>query len=130
MKVVYNSSFGGYGLSEEAIKLYNEKSGRNVEYDFDIERHDPILVAVVEELGDEVNDVFSELTIIDIPEGYDYTIDDYDGFETVELMLLEDVLRDKIRKGNEEEIVEYAMMIHKWPSVYDDFVVELEEKYE
>ena len=127
MKVVYNCCFGGYGLSEEAIKLYNEKSGRNIKYDFDIERHDPILVAVVEELGDEVNNIFSELAIIDIPEGYGYAIDDYDGFETVELVLLEDVLRDKIRKGNEEEIVKYAMMIYEWASVYDDFIVDLLE---
>lgn len=130
MKVVYNSYFGGYGLSEKAMKLYNERAGRIVEYDCDITRHDPILVSVVEELGEEANDRLSELAIIDIPEGYDYIIDEYDGVEGVELVPLEDVLRDKIRAGDEEDIVDYVMMLRTWVDVYDDYIVDLEDELE
>ncbi len=128
MRVIYNACFGGYGLSEKAKKLYNEKAGGSVKYYGNIARHDPILVSVIEELGEEANGMCSELALIDIPEGYDYVIDEYDGLERIELVLLEDVLRDKIRAGDEEEIVRYVMMVHKWADVYDDFVVDLEEE--
>lgn len=127
MRIVYNSGFGGYGLSEKALKLYNERAGRTVEFRYKIARHDPILVSVVEELGDEANDKYSDLALIDIPEGYDYTIDDYDGLEHVELVVNEDVLRDKIRTGDEEELVKYVMMVGKWLDVYENFVIMLEE---
>lgn len=47
-----------------------------------LKRHDPDLVAVVEALGKEVNDNFSELAIAEIDEDK-YFIDEYDGMETV-----------------------------------------------
>ena len=47
-----------------------------------LERHDPDLVAVVEALGKEVNDTFSDLAIEEI-DGDMYNIDEYDGKETV-----------------------------------------------
>lgn len=47
-----------------------------------LERHDPDLVSVVETLGKEVNDTFSDLAIEEI-NGYEYNIDEYDGKETV-----------------------------------------------
>ena len=51
--------------------------------DRDFERNDPILVQVVEELGDKANGGFAELRIIDIPAGTLYRIDEYDGNESV-----------------------------------------------
>jgi hypothetical protein len=30
IKVVINRCFGGFGLSEKAVKLYKEKSGRDI----------------------------------------------------------------------------------------------------
>jgi hypothetical protein len=48
-----------------------------------IERSDPALVQVVEELGNKASDRYAELTIEDIPAGTLYRIDEYDGFESV-----------------------------------------------
>jgi hypothetical protein len=52
--------------------------------DRDFERNDPILVQVVEELGDKVNGRCAKLRIAEVPAGTLYRIDEYDGFESVE----------------------------------------------
>lgn len=44
-------------------------------------REDPILVEVVEELGDSASDTYSALVVVDIPDDMHYTIDYYDGYE-------------------------------------------------
>lgn len=49
----------------------------------DIERTDPALVQTVEELGEVANGPCSELTIIEIPQGLEYDIEEYDGVEWV-----------------------------------------------
>lgn len=49
---------------------------------WEIDRHDPILVQVVQELGEKANGDFANLTIHQIS-GNRYRIDDYDGQETV-----------------------------------------------
>ena len=52
--------------------------------DGDIERTDPILIKVIEELGLEVNTSVSKIEIIEIPDDIEWGIDEYDGLETVE----------------------------------------------
>ena len=47
------------------------------------DRTDPLLVQVVEELGDKANARYSNLQIIEIPVGVEYVIDEYDGQESV-----------------------------------------------
>lgn len=49
-----------------------------------IERNDPDLVAVVEELGNKANGSHAELRIVEIPDDVDWDIDEYDGREHVE----------------------------------------------
>jgi hypothetical protein len=47
-------------------------------------REDPILIECVEELGTErASGRFGELVVVDIPDGMDYVIDEYDGIETL-----------------------------------------------
>lgn len=46
-------------------------------------RHDLDLVAVVEELGKEANGMCAKLKVVEIPDGMDYVIDEYDGYESV-----------------------------------------------
>lgn len=49
-----------------------------------IERNDPALVQVVEELGDKANSMYAKLRIAEVPAGTLYRIDEYDGNESVE----------------------------------------------
>lgn len=106
-KVVVNACFGGFGLSHEAVMRYGELANINLVcqmgienhhisyykdgvisddthfYPGDIERDDPILVQVVEELGRSANGEYAELRIADVPDDIQWYIDDYDGSETV-----------------------------------------------
>ena len=84
MKVVINKCFGGFGLSKKALELYNKYKKSNEKYDFDIERDDPILVKVVEELGSEkASDSLAKLKVVEIPDDVEYEIDYYDGQESI-----------------------------------------------
>lgn len=50
---------------------------------YDLDRTDPDLVAVVEELGDLANSDVSQLKVVEIPDGIEYTIEEYDGVEWI-----------------------------------------------
>lgn len=80
MKVVINRCWGGFDLSDKAIAMFKELSGGETSYN----RDNPLLVKVVETLGEEANTEYSSLKVVEIPDGVDYYIDDYDGMETIE----------------------------------------------
>jgi hypothetical protein len=85
IKVVINKDFGGFGLSDEAKALYKERKGitdPNWWYR-DILRDDPILVQIVEEMGDNANGGYAELKVVEIPDDADWYIEEYDGSEWV-----------------------------------------------
>ncbi len=42
------------------------------------------LIRVVEELGDEADGMYADLSIAEIPDGAEFKIDEYDGSESVE----------------------------------------------
>lgn len=91
-KVVYNRCHGGFGLSKQAEDLYFQLSGRPSETEAKnywviscLDRADPFLVQVVETLGKLANGNCANLAIKDIPAGTRYRINDYDGYETIEL---------------------------------------------
>ena len=46
-------------------------------------RDDPLVVGVVEALGEKANGRFANLEVVDIPDGIEWEIDDYDGMEHV-----------------------------------------------
>lgn len=48
-----------------------------------LDRADPILVRVVEELGHEADGKHSSLKVVEIPDDVEYIIDEYDGWEHV-----------------------------------------------
>ena len=81
-KIVYNVCFGGFGISQAAWERYVELGGK-AESGWDIERTDPILVQVVEEMGKSASGSFADLHIADLPAGTKYRIDEYDGSESV-----------------------------------------------
>lgn len=107
-KVVYNACYGGFSLSDEAIRLGRQISGdpmwggptfvgevyedgaviekrhfTNMNHIYDIERTDPVLVQIVEQLGDKASGMCAKLRIEEVPTGSLYRIDEYDGNETV-----------------------------------------------
>jgi len=125
-KIVINSCYGGFGLSEAAMRLYAEQKGlpfyvynqyesdmfkqyftadpsgmfkideygmtrfdndfyrKYSLYDKDFDRTDPVLVEVVEELGEKANGFAANLEVVDVPKGTLYRIDEYDGLESIE----------------------------------------------
>ncbi len=94
MKVVINTQYGGFCLSKVAVKLYHqyaaaaEPAGETSVPKLypslvNVDRNDPHLVRVVEELRCDANGEFSRLKVVDIPDGVDWEVQDYDGDEWV-----------------------------------------------
>ena len=77
MKVVINRCFGGFGLSQEAMKRLG------IEYDWEISRSDSKLIKVVEELGEKANGYCADLKVVEIPDDVEWVIEDYDGIESI-----------------------------------------------
>ena len=84
VRVVINSCYGGFGLTEEAKVLFERYSGIDfkelAELDF---RASPHLVRVVEELGDGASGDCARLHVVDVPDDVEWQIDEYDGVEWV-----------------------------------------------
>ena len=101
-KIVISVSFGGYGLSNKAemmiaAELYPQsiitmRLGTyrdvvlvdGVGVNLSLKRHDPLLVKVVETLGDEANGRSAKLVVEEI-EGTQYRVEEYDGAEHIEV---------------------------------------------
>lgn len=85
-KVVYNACYGGFSLSAfgEAIL---KASGFNLRYVDDVPRNHPVLVAMVERYGNAINGEVATLKVktVDVPIGYTWVINEYDGKETVDV---------------------------------------------
>ena len=106
VKIVINSDYGGFSLSDEAILEYGKRKGLNLVKDEnttwsisifykdsvapenyfcerELERNDPILIEVVESLGAAGNGEHASLKIVEIPEDVEWYIEEYDGTEWV-----------------------------------------------
>ena len=88
-KVVINRCWGGFGLSEFALNMLEQRGYKVNRYEFGsyldtkIDRHNEDLVEVVETLGDDANGRCARLVVVEI-DGYLYRIDEYDGMESIE----------------------------------------------
>lgn len=83
MKIVINTCYGGFSLSPKASQRYKERTGKTIGAYPDVERNDPDLVSVVEELGEKANGPDARLKVVDVPDDVKWYIRDYDGKETV-----------------------------------------------
>ena len=72
-----------YKLSMEDRRAYNKAHSEQTVYEREIERHDPALVQAVEELGVKANGSHAELSVVEIPDGVDYIVEEYDGMEHI-----------------------------------------------
>jgi len=95
-KIVLNKDFGGFGLSRAAWDLLLKlgykpseaekelaeyaKNGTLETYGYDIPRDEPLLIEVVERLGDKASCTLSKLKVATIT--IEININDYDGKES------------------------------------------------
>jgi hypothetical protein len=106
-KIVINICWGGFSLSDISIRRYAEIKGiklvevlseyRDIHFyinevddqeenyfsHYDLERDDPVLVQVVEEMGVDANGSYASLKIVEIPDDVKWYISNYDGYEAV-----------------------------------------------
>lgn len=105
MKVVINTCYGGFSISFAAAELLAERGnaeavewvtdkradlaeGGSTLYNsmhlYDTKRHDPLLIAVIEELGvKEASGEHACLSVVEIPDDVEYMIESYDGSEWI-----------------------------------------------
>jgi len=77
MKIVINSDYGGYSLSQDAL-IY-----MGIEDKYYPKRDDSNLVECVEFLKEKANGKWANLKIVEIPDNIDWVIEEYDGKEWV-----------------------------------------------
>ena len=106
MKIVINRDFGGFGLSDEAIRMYLTRTNQVWEeevrqpsgmtlfwlnkandklfWDRDINRSDPILVEIVEALKPKkASGMYASLKVVEIPEDVEWKVEENDGMEWI-----------------------------------------------
>jgi hypothetical protein len=107
MKIVVNKCFGGFSVSRKAVEFMAERGneqakaeldeilsgkknsyfdnyyGYSEKFDSEYNRTDPDLILAVETLKDEANSGCSKLKVVEIPDGIEWEISDYDGMETI-----------------------------------------------
>lgn len=78
---LFNISVYTKDVGEEIYKHINEYYWYN---DFDNDRSNKELIETIEELGEnKASGQLAELKIVEIPDGAEYEIDEYDGIETI-----------------------------------------------
>ena len=108
-EIVINRCYGGFSISRKAFLLLRELQqkdaldepdwgeswgdGSGVREPFggsgtgsfcrDIARNDLLLIEVVKELGADAYGACAELRVIEIPNGVEWVVDEYDGLEWV-----------------------------------------------
>lgn len=85
MKIVINTCYGGFGLSKEAFAQYCKETGTNPKAvgDWEMPRDNPVLIRIVEEMGEAADGSYAALKVVEIPDGVNWCIEDYDGQEWV-----------------------------------------------
>ena len=83
MKVVINTWFGGFAVSEQVRVTMGWESEYDGCYDYSV-RTDPKLIELVEQLGDKASASGSCLRVVTLPENVtDWRINEYDGAESI-----------------------------------------------
>ena len=84
IKIAVNRCFGGFGLSKKAYAHMGlEWDDYGYKYSGHDQRTDPVLVSTIEALGGEASGSLARLEIVEIPDGVEWVIDEYDGVETI-----------------------------------------------
>jgi hypothetical protein len=92
--VAVNKCYGGFSLSEKAVEILRTRLGdpKIQSYSFEdsdgkFSRHNPVLIEVINELGEEADGPFAKIVVVYIEEKYKgfYSISEYDGMEGVKI---------------------------------------------
>jgi hypothetical protein len=100
MKIVINKCYGGFSISKEAAQFMANRGNKRANkelttwdswsghgyvegMDGGYDRADPDLVAAVKKLGDKANGTYADLSVVEIPDGIEYTMEEYDGIEWI-----------------------------------------------
>jgi hypothetical protein len=102
MKIVLNKCYGGFSISKEAAELMAKNGCERAKKELDdvkkdgwygygyvdgmdggYDRTSEHLILAVETLKEKANGSSASLRVIEIPDGIDYFIDEYDGIESV-----------------------------------------------
>lgn len=89
MKIAINRCYGGFSLSRSAL----ERLGAEIEYE--VSRHDPRLIAMIESGEDIKGGSSCELHLVEWPDNVPYYVVQDDGWERVEVNLHEILCRHK-----------------------------------
>lgn len=105
--VAINRVHGGFSLSRPAELEYLERTGTKYEFESrgsrdddnrygayikvnghywtsrDIDRDDPVMISIIQELGSEASGDYADIKLVKIPGDVDWEIDEYDGLEWV-----------------------------------------------
>jgi len=86
-KIVVSRKYGEFDLSPKGWELFLRLKGLKLDTtinQWNIARNDPALVQVVEKLGSEkASGKRATLWIVEIPDGVEWEVNDYDGLEWV-----------------------------------------------
>ncbi len=89
--VMVNECYGGFTLSEGALKEYNKRrpiGSTLVKHSHEIDRNDALMITICDEMGRDVNGSRkSKIQTRSIPKKYSecYKIVDVDGFERIDI---------------------------------------------
>jgi hypothetical protein len=129
MKVLVNECYGGYGISTEAGKLWLERKAIPYEIYEDgfhlivfingkkeymrnyISRTDETLIEIFEDKGSKfVSGDLSEVALIEIPDGCEYDIHEYDGTEYINSTWI-NITLDELKNGLSGDRLELAQKV-------------------
>jgi hypothetical protein len=122
MKVLINNCYGGFGISHEACKLWLERNNISftetkdnygdpqfiIDNDISyvphlISRDDSTMIQIFEEKGSKfVSGECAELILVEVPDGCQYRIGEYDGAEHIDQTWIE-VTLDELKNGLSQE---------------------------
>jgi hypothetical protein len=101
VNILYNNHYGGFGISKQALTLFNERKSaldpcyRPIKHNYNDYklaskkyRKDPILIDVYKELGaKKFNGYHASMKLQQIPKRYEhsFTISEYDGLEEIHI---------------------------------------------
>jgi len=129
MKILLNDQHGGFGVSNEALRLLYSRNGKTLRtqmsewgeeelydgdekvYYFDVDRTDPILIEIFEEIGSlRASGPHATLRLVELPDFCEFSIGEYDGLEWVDQTWIS-VSIEELVEGLSEEKLQMAQRV-------------------